>query len=434
MYATVRRSRLFSSCASAVGSSKKSRANEWAAVARIVGRAQAARSLSATLKVVGVDLLNLFHASGILVAMENRVSARQFVWKAMRDSTTGRIVLQHRELASSDSGASVFDLPVEPCALERDGRSRWTPRALPQSFVNEYLVEAVLSGLVTSGVWSVRVCVLDPERHKRGIYTVRLLQRVISAIAPAVHSIYISRKAWTRVKTMERARLARELHDSVIQALIGLRMEVEVLRTTQNIGFSKVAAELARIEQRLGEQVDDIRQLMQQLKPLDVPARKLPDRLASVVGRFERETGIRTRLFFGLRQVVLPTTVCGELVRIAQEALFNVRKHARARNVVVEVAEHKGSYCFEIYDDGTGFDFSGSLSHDELDSQQRGPAVIKERVRGIGGHLSIESKPGHGSRISIRLPIGSRPLLNTLAASSNPHRAAASGRTRNSGH
>jgi signal transduction histidine kinase len=383
-----------------------------------------------------VDLLNLFDASGIVVAVENRVSSRRFVWEGMRALRTGTLALQHRELAGSDPGACVFDLPVEPCAVERDrwtedrgyrtcrvrryGRSHWTPLALPDSFVDEYLVDAVLSASLVFGVWSVRVCVLAPGRRRRGPHAVRLLQRVVCEVAPAVHRIYLSRRARTRVKTMERARLARELHDSVIQDLIGLRMEVEVLRNTQEIRISKGAAALARLEQRLDDQVHDLRQLMQRLKPLDFPARKLPILLASVVSRFERETGIRTRLFFELSQVVLPPSVCGEVVRIVQEALFNVRKHARARNVVVEVAERKGSYHFDIHDDGVGFDFAGCFSHEELDSRQRGPAVIKERVRGIGGHLSIESRPGHGSRVGIVLSVASRTISNTLAAPIKP--------------
>jgi len=82
----------------------------------------------------------------------------------------------------------------------------------------------------------------------------------------------------------------------------------------------------------------------------------------------------------------------------------NVRKHSGARHVLVRFAAQDGTWRLVIDDDGHGFDFSGRLSQAELDAARKGPLVIKERVRSIGGELAIESHPGQGTRLEITLP------------------------------
>ena len=83
---------------------------------------------------------------------------------------------------------------------------------------------------------------------------------------------------------------------------------------------------------------------------------------------------------------------------------MNVRKHSHARSVLVRFAGQQGAWKLVIEDDGRGFEFSGRLSQAELDAARRGPLVLKERVRSIGGELAIESVPGHGARLEIAVP------------------------------
>jgi len=92
------------------------------------------------------------------------------------------------------------------------------------------------------------------------------------------------------------------------------------------------------------------------------------------------------------------------LARIVQEALVNVRKHSRARQVLVRLGSRNGAWHVLIEDDGQGFPFAGRVSQAELDTLGKGPLVIKERVRLIEGELTIESNPGQGSRLEISVP------------------------------
>jgi signal transduction histidine kinase len=103
-------------------------------------------------------------------------------------------------------------------------------------------------------------------------------------------------------------------------------------------------------------------------------------------------------------EIVLPRSTCRELARIAQEALVNVRKHSGAKQVVVQLLQEEGGWQLVVEDDGAGFPFSGRISQSELEATGRAPAIIRERVRLIQADLTIESKPGKGSRIEVYVP------------------------------
>ena len=83
---------------------------------------------------------------------------------------------------------------------------------------------------------------------------------------------------------------------------------------------------------------------------------------------------------------------------------MNVRKHSQAERVVVKLAADRGTWKLMIEDDGRGFPFTGTLTDAELETVGRGPIVIRERVHLIDGALIIESTPGRGSRLEIRIP------------------------------
>ena len=260
-----------------------------------------------------------------------------------------------------------------------------------------------------------RVFVSAPSRDVRSLLTGGF--DLHSVLIPAVYLLvtgfllgYLAgvekelRAETTQAKTMDRALVARELHDGAIQALIGMEVQVDVLRRQAAEQSAPMAAELERIQELLRREVLNLRELMQQMKPLDLSPQHLLDFLAESVDRFWRETGISASFVSELREVNLPPRVCQELARIAQEALVNVRKHSGARNVVVRFGAPNGSWKLVIDDDGRGFDFAGRYTQVELDAARKGPVIIKERVRSVGGELTIESATGRGARLEITLP------------------------------
>jgi signal transduction histidine kinase len=240
--------------------------------------------------------------------------------------------------------------------------------------------------------------------------TLHFLRRLAGHIAPAMHGQYLAARVRTRIGDLERARLARELHDGLIQSLIGLEMQLDALR--RHTPAPAIGAELRTIQSRLHDSILDTRDLMAHLKPQTLGRESLLTELTVLIERFRHDTGIEARLVCNVEHVDTPARTSQELARIVQEALVNVRKHAGARNVIVRITRGD-CWTLSIDDDGRGFAFSGRLTQDELDRQRRGPVVIKERVRAIGGELSIESEPGRGSRLAIVWPLGRRSLAGS---------------------
>jgi signal transduction histidine kinase len=161
---------------------------------------------------------------------------------------------------------------------------------------------------------------------------------------------------------------------------------------------------LGHIQHVLRHEILDLRDLMQQLKPPSIESNQILDYLADLVGRFQQQSGITAHFVSEIDELSLSPRVCGEIARIVQEALVNVRKHSGARTVLVRVSAPEGYWKFEIDDDGRGFGFAGRHSQADLEIGRKGPVVIRERVRSIGGTLAVESTPGQGARVEVWLP------------------------------
>jgi len=198
--------------------------------------------------------------------------------------------------------------------------------------------------------------------------------------------------------------VARELHDGAIQSLISAEMRSDILRRRAEKESPAMAAEIGSLQDLLRGQVIELRKLMQQLKPVEIAPEHLLDQLAEQVERFRRDSGIAAQFVSTAEHIQLSGQVCREILLIVQEALVNIRKHARAAEVLVSFGRHDGYWRLSVSDDGVGFGFEGTLAGTELMKSARGPAIIKERVAEIGGELQLESSPSRGSRLLIKLP------------------------------
>ena len=250
--------------------------------------------------------------------------------------------------------------------------------------------------------WKGRFVVLNAKLGRQGEHELRFSQNVLRQLAPALYAVYLVRSFRSRIGATERARVARELHDTTIQSLISIEMQVDVLRRRSE--DRDLTSELGRIQELLRHEVLNLRELMQTMRPIDIGPHQFLDFIAELVERFSRDTGISVRFISELQEVTLPPATCRELARVVQEGLVNIRKHSGGQSAVVRFGSQNGVWKLIINDDGNGFPFAGRYTLTELDNLRRGPAVIKERVRAVGGDMVIESTPGHGARLEITIP------------------------------
>jgi signal transduction histidine kinase len=394
---------------------------EKAVIARILGKARVEAGLTGTLQEIVGELLVMYGARQALIASHDASSHRVFVgeMRSLVDNTPS--VFRWLDASPSDRELYLYDSPAETCYAWRTSRGQGEHfallgldqggtklRNLSAAFVDRLAQQREFSNLMTVSFifgreWWGRIFLLDPALAGDVEEELRFLQELVRQVGPAVYNVYLLRRLRLRAGALERARFARELHDGAVQSLIAVEMQVDVLRR-QSGNSAPVTDELGRIQSLLREEVLKLRELMQQMKSLDVDSRKLLGFLGDTVERFQRETGISSRFISELEEVNMPQQVCREIARIVQEGLVNVRKHSRARQVLVRLEASDNRWKLVIEDDGCGFPFAGRLSHLELDALGRGPLVIGERVRLIEGELAIESVPGRGSRLEISVP------------------------------
>jgi signal transduction histidine kinase len=392
---------------------------ENAFVSRLIGEARVEAGLRRSLQAVLGRIMRLFLSPRALAVVQQNNSGRVFVWH-VEAQTGAENTISGAEAAIDERNLYFPPLPAHSFyaqrrgtgwttwALDSDGRRQrldpgWSPAVCPEM----KSAETVLAVGITLGEeWSGHLLLFEARTGADRLKEVRFAQKLCAQISPAIYTVYLLRRLRSRAGAVERARVARELHDGAIQALIAVEMEVDVLKreTARSPDPGALAPRLERIQELLREQVFDLRTLMQQMRPLDVSPRQLLDHLADTVDRFRRDTGIRAEFVSGLDEVELPPRLCRELVRIAQEALANIRKHSGARRVLVRFGVHDAKWTLAVEDDGRGFEFAGRKSLAELDACRKGPQVIKERVRTLGGDLEIESLPGQGTRLEITFP------------------------------
>jgi|HubBroStandDraft_6_1064221.scaffolds.fasta_scaffold75949_2 signal transduction histidine kinase len=393
---------------------------EKAVIARTIGKARVDAGLTGTIEDIARELLSMYGAKELLIASQETSNYRVFVGELRH--VNGETSFRWLDPSASDRDIYLYESPATTCYARRSGKAGagdfsllgldsdggrirdLTPEFL-DPLAKRYDFQSLMSVSFAFGrEWSGRIILLDPSLTGDTEEELRFLEELVRQVGPAVYNVLLLRRLRLRAGAVERARFARELHDGAVQSLIAVEMQVDVLRRQSPGKPDLVTAELGRIQGLLREEVLKLRELMQQMKTLDVDSKKLLGLLSDTVERFQRETGISARFLSDLDELNMPQPVCRELARIVQEALVNVRKHSQARQVLVRLGSRNGAWHVLIEDDGRGFPFAGRVSQTELDTMGKGPLVIKERVRLIEGELTIESSPGQGSRLEIMVP------------------------------
>lgn len=205
----------------------------------------------------------------------------------------------------------------------------------------------------------------------------------------------------------ERDRIARELHDGICQALFYANVQLKAAEDCLRRGDREgCAAALAEGRAAVQASHDDVRQAVFNLKTAQPPERSLADTVAGYVEEFQRQTGLHVRCdVAALARFPVYPDEGGNLLKILQEALWNVRKHARANTVEVDARFKEGWLEVMVRDDGQGFDAVGMRRNGR---GRFGMRIMRERAALLGGELQVSSAPGRGTEVLLRVPAGAR--------------------------
>lgn len=201
-----------------------------------------------------------------------------------------------------------------------------------------------------------------------------------------------------RAVVEERSRLAREIHDGLAQTLAFLKIEASRMQTyITNGDVDAVSRTLQACYRTLSEAYLDARQAIDNL--LRVPDELLGDWLELTAADFKSLTGAEVDVSNVHLQHVFSPGVKAQLVRIVQEALTNIRKHAQACKITISAWEHDDEVILEVSDNGCGF-----MPEETQPASQYGLRSMRERAESIGADFQIISSPGEGTMVRLRIP------------------------------
>jgi signal transduction histidine kinase len=231
----------------------------------------------------------------------------------------------------------------------------------------------------------------------------RLLAGIGEGVALAIANARLHERVLDGAVLEERIRIARELHDGLAQVLGYINTQTLAAKRLLTTGRTEEArSRLDAMEGAARNVYGDVREAILGLR-LSLPRQGLVPTLRSYLEEYASMSGTHLSLSADdhVETVELPPEVEIQLVRIVQEALANVRKHAQAANATVRLALDDGVLAIEVADDGRGFD--PGLER-RTGWPRFGLQTMRERAQALGGRFELESKPGAGTRVRVTLP------------------------------
>uniref|UniRef100_UPI0035AE32B4 type IV pili methyl-accepting chemotaxis transducer N-terminal domain-containing protein n=1 Tax=Hylemonella sp. TaxID=2066020 RepID=UPI0035AE32B4 len=240
-----------------------------------------------------------------------------------------------------------------------------------------------------------------------------LLEALASHLAGAMENLRLNALEKEAAVAQERQLLARELHDSIAQSLAFLRIQVQLMRDALQSGDrAAMARVLEEIDTGVRESYGDVRELLLHFRTR-TNTEDIETALIATLHKFELQSGLKASLQMLGQGMPLAPDLQVQVLHIVQEALSNIRKHARASRVWLDV-QQQPAWRFEVRDDGAGFDPEAP----GVDDSHVGLRIMRERAERIGAQVELYSSPGRGTSVVLTLP--ALPSAQTSAAASRP--------------
>jgi signal transduction histidine kinase len=211
----------------------------------------------------------------------------------------------------------------------------------------------------------------------------------------------LTRRAEQLAVTEERNRMAREIHDTLAQAFAGIVLHGEALATSLGVSKSRSSRALRNIKKLARAGLEEARRSVQALRPKVLEGFTLPEALEDAAKRLSADAETSFTFEHRGRELELSADVQAELFRIAQEAMTNVRKHARATSAWIILESGDDQVVLTVRDDGIGLATARASEH----KRGYGQATMRERAQRIGGRLEIESPATGGTTVRVKIPV-----------------------------
>ena len=199
----------------------------------------------------------------------------------------------------------------------------------------------------------------------------------------------------------ERTRVAREIHDTLLQSLVGVAWQLDTIRERPDASTEDMRDQLSTLRRRMEGFIREARESIWNLRSPALVDRTLPAALREAGESLTKNAGLEFSLVVNGTPSQLSPRIEQQLLRIGQEAVTNAVRHANASVVRMELSYTKDSVLLRVSDDGRGFDPEFVVR----DDHHWGLKSMEERMLEIGGHLSLVTKAGEGTTLEARAPL-----------------------------
>ena len=240
--------------------------------------------------------------------------------------------------------------------------------------------------------------ITGPSERKLTADELRLLETIAYQVGIAVDRARLAEESTRLARAEERTRIAREIHDTLAQGLTAIGLDIEGALRHLEDSPERARERLERALVTTHHSLEETRRSMLDLRAGPPDGRPLAEALEALGRAFTSDTGLPVHVRHNSPKPV-PLRIEAGLYRIAQEALANVRKHANATRVEIDLRTTSQDVRLSIRDDGVGFD----PGREATDGQ--GILGMRERVKLLDGRLRLASQPGRGTEVNVRVPL-----------------------------
>ncbi len=207
------------------------------------------------------------------------------------------------------------------------------------------------------------------------------------------------------IQEIERQRIARELHDSIVQSLTNTIHKIEICTKIMDVDTVRCRLELHVISKTIRDIIQEMRNIIYDLRPTSLDDFQLDNILEKEIHKICKSEILNVSYETLGESIELSPMMSLSILRIVQEACNNIMKHARAENVLIQVEYKKEKIVVRIEDDGVGFIIDDIQNLKKEDGSGLGISMMKERVFLFAGRLELNSEPGKGTKILVEVPI-----------------------------
>lgn len=297
-------------------------------------------------------------------------------------------------------------------------RVRRLPASLREVWEREGVRSVLLVALVAPAEKRVGLLAVA-SKSRRGFSraAVRACLTAAPQAALALENFRLLEEAREAATFRERQRMAHEIHDTLAQGFTSIVMNVEAVQGVLSGKPESLRGHLEQIGSTARESLKEARRLIWALRPEQLERTPLGEALRDLAGRCSAQSGIAAGVEITGTPQLLPSETETSLLRCAQEALNNARKHSRASRLALTLSYMKDRVILDARDDGVGFETAAVAPRSEGEDSAGGFGLkaMRERAEKVGGTLTVESAPGEGTNLTVDLP-------TTVPGSSDGHR------------